>query len=837
MFCNCSVFPTAPSLLIPTYYVSAPCGTGKTWAAGKYIVNHRSDANFLYVAPTKKLLKQTKWMLKDEHRVNGASIITSDTNPDRAKRAIVEYLKGAEQEGQVLLITHSAYLNLPYFHRRERWKIFIDEIPQFDIPYKWRLPTNWRLVAEHVEVERAVNESVFLIRARDRSKLKRQLENPHDDVFDVFRPMLHDLLNENRQVFVNRQTRDRLEGIGFVHTRKKEKSSPTNNYLYFVSILHPHAFENVTLLGANLEHSLLFHWLKRFHGRPLIEDASIKADLRPVTQVGARLQIKYFCEADHGFTKHLGRKGSHNDEITNFDAMDAKAKELFRGKGKYLVVRNNSRQFNAPFGRISASPGTSPIAADRSAFDDDENAREISVYSHGRNDLSDVHNIYFSAALNRETWHNKMLNDLGFSSEQIQIATADEAANQCLMRTSLRNPNSNKKVTLICPDKAMGETIGCWLGCQDIEQISGVVKERKAALSGSQRNARWRAKQRLARTRKNDDEIHIIPKNVTTFPQSAFPAKDMFPSHPSSVFVTFHESRYANTADQHVRCEFHNIQDLIKCLRQYSRTPLDKKEEGLWMNAATFDPGSRPNGYRLKECFVQSSCLILDFDNGELSPDAFIDLFYSKARRYEKRSFVVFNSFSRCPEVPNKFRVILFYKRAAKSIAEHKAVYDNIVRRLKDNGYPPETSGLDSQCRTGVQSFFMPCTNRAHPKWRFFAVYGNEHKEDLVRLAIDPEEYAKTAEVGDDEAIVGSFDEPASAIDVSHHKIEEIVAPLRLMTEGRRRPIFDAANDLAKSGLNAIQVESELIEVVGHIPHLRRHVTESIKSLKRYHGL
>jgi hypothetical protein len=419
MLYELSAFPATASQLIPTYYVSASCGTGKTWATCKYIATHRSEANFLYVAPTKKLLKQTTRMLKEQHGANGVTMINSDTDPDRAKRAIVEYLKGAGQEGEVLLITHSAYLSLPYFHRREHWKIFIDEVPQFDVPYKWRLPKNWHLLAEHVEVERGVNESVFQIRAKDRGKLKRTLESPHDDVFDVFRPMLNDLLNENRQVFINRQTRDRLEGIGFIHTRGKEKENPPNNYMYFLSILGPKAFENVTLLGANLEHSLLFPWLSRFHGRPLIEDVAIKANLRAVIQRGARLQIKYFCEADHGFTKHLGRKGSHNDEMTNFDAMDAKAKELFRGKGKYLVVRNNSRQFNAPFGRISASSGTSPIAADGSVFDDDENAVEISVYSHGRNDLMDIHNIYFSAALNRETWHNKMLNDLGLSSEQI----------------------------------------------------------------------------------------------------------------------------------------------------------------------------------------------------------------------------------------------------------------------------------------------------------------------------------------------------------------------------------------------------------------------------------
>jgi len=198
----------------------------------------------------------------------------------------------------------------------------------------------------------------------------------------------------------------------------------------------------------------------------------------------------------------------------------------------------------------------------------------------------------------------------------------------------------------------------------------------------------------------------------------------MVPRHLLSLFVTFHESRYANTVDQHVKCEFRDIKDLIKCLRQYSRTVIDKKEDGLWMNAATF------------------------------------------------------------------------------------------------------------------QSFFMPCTNRNHPDWRFFAVYGNEHKDDLVRLAIDPSEYAKTFKANyEKERGVRSFGEPPLVADSSRGAIEEIIAPLRLMTEGRRRPIFNAANQLAKSGLNAIQIESELLAVVGEVSHLRRHVKESIKSLKRYCGL
>jgi len=68
----------------------------------------------------------------------------------------------------------------------------------------------------------------------------------------------------------------------------------------------------------------------------------------------------------------------------------------------------------------------------------------------------------------------------------------------------------------------------------------------------------------------------------------------------------------------------------------------------------------------------------------------------------------------------------------------------------------------------------MPCTNRVHPDWWFFAVFGNEHKGDLLRLAIDPGEYAKTAELTDEEVDeAGSFSALVIAANVSRTKIEE----------------------------------------------------------------
>ena len=134
--------------------------------------------------------------------------------------------------------------------------------------------------------------------------------------------------------------------------------------------------------------------------------------------------------------------------------------------------------------------------------------------------------------------------------------------------------------------------------------------------------------------------------------------------------------------------------------------------------------------------------LVLDFDNGNLSPEKFEDIFWDNAGTGRKRSFIICNSFSRSPEQPNRFRVMFLYKKPARSIAEHEAVYNSIVERLEGEGFTVKDMCLDTQCKTGIQSFFMPCTNQAHPDYAFFRAHGTKTR-DIERYGIDPSTYSR----------------------------------------------------------------------------------------------
>ncbi len=224
--------------------------------------------------------------------------------------------------------------------------------------------------------------------------------------------------------------------------------------------------------------------------------------------------------------------------------------------------------------------------------------------------------------------------------------------------------------------------------------------------------------------------------------------------------------------------------------------------------------------------------MILDFDDGDLSPEEFDRIFWREADRGRRRSFLICNTFSRCAEKPNKFRVILFYRRPATTLQQHEAVYDAVVSRLEQNDYTAKSGHLDPACRSVVQSFYLPCTNRAHQQWAFFETRGTKTR-DLGRCAIDPVTYGATAvpvrpKVAPDPIIVGA---------ATREQIDAATERLRSMTEGRHREVFMAGSRLRRLGLSKHEIEAQLLSVVGEERHMRKKIPGVIKSLVKYDRL
>ena len=327
-----------------------------------------------------------------------------------------------------------------------------------------------------------------------------------------------------------------------------------------------------------------------------------------------------------------------------------------------------------------------------------------------------------------------MLNHLGLDSEVIHRATADEIIYQCLLRTSLRDEKCSQKVVALVPDELSARRIAKLIGANDVSQLGSLMQPKLTALTSSEKCRRARAKKVMQQLFGSN----LIPTSIAAQEEGIrFDAIEADSAgNPSNVIVTYHKHIEANAPNDHV-VRINTVREFVNLLRSCHLNVIDDKRDNLYFNSALFECNELDQGYRKQSFFVQSSLLILDFDGGTLSPDKFEELFYDKGGAGFKTSFIICNTYSRTATNPNKFRVIFFLKTPVRSIKAHQDIFDAVVEKIQSAGYSALDAALDPMCRSGVQSFLLPCTNRRNVDSAFFRCYGLQANQ-LRKFAIDP---------------------------------------------------------------------------------------------------
>ena len=114
----------------------APAGSGKTRALAHYAhylggVSHK----VLFVQPTKYLIAKT---IADELQpLNPAYPVRAIHGDNRVSKSVIadivtHFQNAAPGCGEVLFITHAAFLLIPYIERKADWTLIVDEVPQVD---------------------------------------------------------------------------------------------------------------------------------------------------------------------------------------------------------------------------------------------------------------------------------------------------------------------------------------------------------------------------------------------------------------------------------------------------------------------------------------------------------------------------------------------------------------------------------------------------------------------------------------------------------------------------------------------------------------------------------
>lgn len=795
--------------------VSAPCGTGKTYATSKHIQQHQIENNWLYVAPTKKLLDQTRKQLK---AFGVSAVAIHSDNTKKPTKAIMEHLKKCSSMGNVLLITWAAYSELPYFHKRDNWQVFIDEVPQIDQFYQYYLKEDAHKeeLFKHLIVEHSVNENIGIIKAK--GSLKNHIENNQDDIDQKFRKLFQDVINPNKDVFVDMN------------------SFYSGDKFWFLSMVNPNVFKNATLLGANIEHSILYSWFKNYHGVEFQPHNKIINGLLDSSPIGERLRVSYFSKKK--FSKKLRDKQLKNDAVV-MDAIEKGVAKLVGDKPFLLVVNND---YTGPLLNMP-------------------NAKKIPVDSKGMNEYQDYTTIVHITALNREPKHQWMLNRLGIDDETIRQSTGYEVLYQNIMRTALRDKDSKQVVDIICADIHEAKHLSRLFGEVQIKQVVELEFKKYKPLTTGQRKLRnYYKKVKESLVPVGDREISPIGyetcKKDNLYKKSTHMGKYLAnPANPANTSsspteygysLTFHGTHEDYNPDKFHE-EFFGPQDFFWFLKDSASTVINNKDELYLINPSTY--GTEPdNGYRTFDNLQEISMMILDFDNGKLSIEDFENIFWNNAGRGQKRSFAICNSFSRSPEEPNNFRVFMPFKTPVTSIQDYQAVFDSVVERLEQNGFvydpkgvDPNHCGLDPASRTPNQSYWMPCTNRAYPEWAYFKKFGCKTL-DLERCSIDPAGYIKTAMKPVTKTIVTPLKREPSGEPVSDERNEQILSNIETIKaeyrtfqrgQGKRNHAFYMVALKLSNYMTAYEVEQHLHELAAGEKKMVERIKWAMDSLKK----
>ena len=202
--------------------------------------------------------------------------------------------------------------------------------------HPWKLPRNLHFITEYLDLVDGLNDEVAHVEVTDRGALQRRLGSVRDDVDELFRPFLRDLLSPNKDMFVDLNSWNRLV------ENKDFSTDEESNRLFFISMLNPKPFRNSILLGANVEDSLVHDWLTRFHDCRFVEHEEIKVGLRKLpNDIGSRLKVSFYIPQRHS-SKTLYKQASSTGR-TLVDEMDRMTLETF-GASPFLYVSNNDRK-------------------------------------------------------------------------------------------------------------------------------------------------------------------------------------------------------------------------------------------------------------------------------------------------------------------------------------------------------------------------------------------------------------------------------------------------------------------------------------------------------------
>lgn len=451
------------------HYVSAACGAGKTHIICDEIAAN-PNAKYIVVLPTMQLGSDYKIALTDR-KVNFNVCVNSSSHRNVAS-GIEDFIHKTNSlgTGAVLIITQSALSTAKFLPYVESWHLIIDEIPIVDRLFLFPTPHTLSILTNSVSVDKSFNHETLYKLKHDDAVLGLQ----YDKNLVTLKNLVSDM-DTFHEAYVEKNNWDNMVVNGIITPDSKSNMTygNQNNTLSILLMLTPNIVEkfmSVTMLGANFENSMLYKWWSECFSVQFMPNTRLLQQLRYTTHNnGHRLSISYLSEVN--FSKTYRNKPI--DEVVNGTTC--------KSIGEKLSVK-----------AVTALESGFIYMTNKDFCDDmliNAGGLKANVVSHGSNAFAGHHQLYFSAAVNKNPAHNRILNGLGFTNDYIFTATTTEISYQGLMRLSLRDINCNEPVHFVCNDYRTATGVAEYFpGCRVME-ASDVIKK-PVPLTQVQRNVR-----------------------------------------------------------------------------------------------------------------------------------------------------------------------------------------------------------------------------------------------------------------------------------------------------------------------------------------------------------
>jgi hypothetical protein len=658
-------------VVVTLYYVDGLCGSSKTYRAVRHA--HRLASlgeKVLVVQPSIFLINET---LKDiasltpEVRVRALHGETCD----RVIADIVEHAKHTTLDGEVLFITHSALMLLPYFHRRQDWHVIMDEIPQSDWCCEFNVPETHSLITDCLAVDAeapnlADNRYVRAV-PKDHAKLERMARNKRgDQVWDIFQQFADILLSHHWSAYVLEDQYTNL--INHVGERRK---------LLAFAHLRPSlldGFASATIMGACFKQSVLYQ-LWSAAGVKFMPHKAITKRLRYSAHGnGDLLTIRYATEED--WSKNFrDKKVGADGALTVGDRIVERITETL-GDDQFVWLGNKDIQDGAFGGRGQRLPN-SPFG--------------LNPYQH-------IHNAVVLSALNPPPAHFAFLDALGFDSREVKRAGYWQAVYQAAMRTSLRNPDDTNAKTVIVMDHVTAAWMaslfpGCTVtslgGIEDMPSKGKPGRHRTHDCDADRKRAcrdQFKSELRMAldlvaggdrAARHCSPAIAELRQQMSEFGYGKYTALSTMgradlDKMGGTLFTSVGRARPFDFFP------LNDIDTFIDGLRYFHQFSNESKEANGLISPAIFDPGLSDETCRGLANIRAIWGIWLDNDGGDLTHEEF-------ARLFPRLRMVIINSYGSTPAAP-RWRIFI-PTTIAMPIAAYKAIAEQIMRTVNRAGY------------------------------------------------------------------------------------------------------------------------------------------------------